>query len=102
MTQLSPTEPGPQPPADDLFRRLRAWPVSSWRHRDRLAAARRAAQTLADLAADGEHRSRRVVPELPEFALADQLTVLYRDAQVLDSPAADRVLTGLAADLGFG
>jgi hypothetical protein len=44
-----------------------------------LADLRAALQVLADLAADGEGRSRRPVPELAPHALADQLTVLGRD-----------------------
>ena len=57
--------PGPQ--SDEFLRRVRAWPVSSWRHGDRIAATRRALDALAALAAaargaevpDGPDRWRR-------------------------------------------
>lgn len=101
MTGAAPTVPGPQLRAEDFFRRLRAWPVSSWRHGDRVRATRAAGQALADLAADAENRRRRTVPELAEFGLADQLAVLYRDALAVRPAQAARILDEVAVRLGF-
>ena len=54
-------------------------------------------QTLADLAADGEGRPRRPVPELRAHGLGDQLAVLTRDAlAVADDAGRLQVATALA------
>jgi hypothetical protein len=45
----------------------------------RLDAVRAGLQTLADLAADADHRPRRPVPRLAPRALADQALVLGHD-----------------------
>ena len=94
--------PGPQ--SDDFLRRVRAWPVSSWRHGDRAAATRRALDALAALAAAARGADVPVVPVLPPHALADQLVVLIADARAAGVPTAELsgVLNGLRADLGLG
>ncbi|MBM9468603.1 hypothetical protein [Nakamurella leprariae] len=91
--------PGPQ--FDDLVRRLRAWPVSAWRHGDREAAARRALQQLADLTAPAD--ADRPVPDAGVHALADQLVVLVADARRdgADPVAVDAVLAELTVVLGW-
>lgn len=86
--------PGPQP--DELFRRLRAWGISSWEHGDRAAHLRAALTALAELG-DGP----TVVPALGPWAFADQLEVLYREAAERDEAAARQVLAALAAALGW-
>ena len=94
--------PGPQ--TDEFLRRLRAWPVSSWRHGDRIAATRRALDALAALAAGARGV---VVPEVPPLAvhvLADQLVVLIADARAAGVPASqvDAVISDLRTELGLG
>ena len=93
--------PGPQ--SDDFLRRVRAWPVSSWRHGDRIAVTRRALDALAALAAAARGADVPAVPPLEAHALADQLVVLIADARAAGvSPSdLDAVLTGLRADLGL-
>lgn len=54
---------------------------------DQLAAIRAGLQRLADLAAAADGHSRRAVPELAAFALADQLLVLGHD--LLGQPIKD-------------
>lgn len=83
--------PGPQP--DDLIRRLRAWPVSSWTA-ERRAAARATMHQLVALSA----APAQPLPELAVTSYPDQLAVLYREAAlyreaVLDG---DAVLDGEA------
>ncbi|GAA1997116.1 hypothetical protein JL107_10510 [Nakamurella flavida] len=98
---ITPHTSGPGPQIDAFTGRLRAWPVSSWRHGDRAARTRRALQELADLAAPqpGEHP----VPDLGAHVLADQLVVLVRaarDAGVEEDRLAG-LLDALAGDLGL-
>lgn len=95
------TRPGPQP--EDMLRRLRAWPVSSWRHGERERATRGAAQQLADVAADGAGEIRRIVPDAGVTALPDQLAVLAADARAAGAPedAILAVLDRLADALGL-
>jgi hypothetical protein len=95
-----PSTPGPQP--DEIVRRLRAWPVSGWRHGDRVARARRSLQDLADLGAHA--RGLAVAPQVPQLgphALGDQLAVLVSDAWRAGVGAADvnRVVSELARHL---
>jgi hypothetical protein len=94
--------PGPQ--SDDFLRRLRAWPVSSWRHGDRIAATRRALDVLAALAATARGAAAPEVPPLAAHVLADQLVVLIADADAAGVPAADvdAVITVLRTELGLG
>jgi hypothetical protein len=94
--------PGPQ--TDEFLRRVRAWPVSSWRHGDRIAATRRALDALAALAATARGAEVPAVPTLPSHALADQLVVLIADARAsgVPSPELDGVLIGLRTELGLG
>jgi len=93
--------PGPQ--SDEVLRRVRAWPVSSWRHGNRIVLTRRALETLAALAAAARGADVPAVPPLEAHALADQLVVLIADARAAGvSPSdLDVVLTGLRADLGL-
>jgi len=94
--------PGPQ--TDEFLRRVRAWPVSSWRHGDRIVATRRALDVLAALAATARGGEVPAVPTLPPHALADQLVVLIADARASGVPPSelDGVLGGLRTDLGLG
>lgn len=85
---------GPGPDPADMLRRLRARPVSSWRHGDREQVMRSALQQLADLAADTAGGPRRAVPDVGAAALADQLAVLLAEAR-----AAGVVLAPLLAEL---
>jgi hypothetical protein len=93
--------PGPQ--ADEFVRRVRAWPVSAWRHGDRIAATRRALDALAVLAAAARGADVPEVPPLAPHTLADQLVVLIADAHAAGVPASgvDAVLTGLRTELGL-
>jgi hypothetical protein len=86
-----------------MLRRLRAWPVSSWRHGERERATRAVAQDLADLAADAAGEMRRVVPDVGVTALPDQLVVLTADARAsgVAEDAIRAVLDRLADALGF-
>lgn len=88
------TRPGPR--SDDLIRRLRAWPLSSWRHGARVERTHAALQALADLTQPG-----RPVPDVGVHALPDQLAVLLREASGAGVPAGriDEVLDALRADL---
>ncbi len=91
--------PGPQP--DEIVRRLRAWPVSGWRHGERVPRTRRALQELAELAAARRATPAPIVPALGPHALGDQLTVLIADAvrAGVDGAEIDRVLVALGTDL---
>ena len=94
--------PGPRP--DDIIRRLRALPVSGWRHGNRIDSARRAMQRLAELAAAARGTSPAPrVPELGAHAIADQLVVLVADARCAGVPpdTVDEALLRLAAELGI-
>lgn len=95
---------GPGLPADDLLRRLRAWPAASWGHGERVARTRAALRELADLAGQARGRPAPPVPELAVTALADQLAVLLADAARAGAPPAEigRVRTDLSRDLGLG
>ena len=94
--------PGPQ--SDEFLRRVRAWPVSSWRHGDRIAATRRALDALAALAAGARGVAAPAVPPLAAHVLADQLVVLIADARAAGVPASevDAMITDLRAELGLG
>ena len=94
--------PGPQ--SDEFLRRVRAWPVSSWRHGDRTAATRRALDALAALAATARGVEPPEVPPLAPHVLADQLVVLMSDARAAGVPASDldAVITDLRTQLGLG
>ncbi len=85
-----------------MLRKLRAWPASSWLHGNRIAAARGAAQELADLAADAAKGPRRRVPDAGAGALPDQLAVLMAEAESAGAPdaAVTIVLHTLADRLG--
>ena len=87
----------------DLFRRVRRWHLSSWRHADRVASTRSALITLAELATSYDRISRPAVPDAGVHALADQLEVLTADALEAGVPAreVDTVLTGLAREFGL-
>ncbi len=87
-----------------MLRRLRAWPVSSWRHGDRIAATRRALDALAALAAAARGVEVPDVPPLATYVLVDQLVVLIADAGAAGVPASDvdAVITDLRTELGLG
>ena len=91
------------PAALDLFRRVRRWHLSSWRHADRIARTRSALSTLAERAATHDRIVRPAVPDAGIHALADQLEVLTADALEAGVPAHEVtiVLAGLARDLGL-
>ena len=93
--------PGPQ--SDEFLRRVRAWPVSSWRHGDRTAATRRALAALAALAATARGVEAPEVPPLAQHVLADQLVVLIADARAAGVPASDldAVIDDLRTELGL-
>ena len=93
--------PGPQ--SDEFLRRVRAWPVSSWRHGDRTAATRRALDALAALAATARGVEAPEVPPLAPHVLADQLVVLIADARAAGVPASDldAVIDDLRTELGL-
>jgi hypothetical protein len=65
-----------------------------------------AVQRMADLAAAAEGEPRRVVPQLGDTVLADQLAVVVDDVLRAGDPAAVRALgaelPALRAALGFG
>ena len=63
-----------------------------------LRAIRAGLQELADLAADADHRPRRVVPELAGHALADQALVLGHD--LLTEERSDLFRAGAVAAIG--
>lgn len=107
--------PGPQP--DDVIRRLRAWPVSSWTP-ERRSAARDTMQRLVSLSS----APAVPLPDLDPTSYPDQLAVLYREASAHPRsagrshtagagesgtagepgrPGADRLLADLAARLGW-
>jgi hypothetical protein len=94
--------PGPQ--SDEFLRRVRAWPVSSWRHGDRTVVTRRALDALAGLAATARGVEAPVVPPLSPHVLADQLVVLIADARAAGVPTSDldAVIDDLRIDLGLG
>jgi len=93
------TRPGPSD--DDPARELRrvVSRLATLGSRAPTDAVQPLLQHLADVAADGEGRERRPVPRLAPHALADQLTVLTRDALAVvpDQTAADDVGRRLAA-----
>lgn len=95
---------GPGLSADDLVRRLRAWPAASWGHGERIARTRAALRQLTDLAGRARGRPAPPVPELAVTALADQLAVLLQDAAHAGAAPAEirPVLADLARDLGLG
>jgi hypothetical protein len=88
---------------DDLFRRVRNWNLSSWRHADRIAQTRSALSSLAAQAATYDGIPRPAVPDVGVHALADQLQVLTMDALEAGVPADEirTVLARLARDLGL-
>lgn len=92
---------GPGLSADDLFRRLRAWPAASWGHGDRVGHTRAALHRLADLAGRARGRPAPPVPDLDVTALGDQLVVLSADAVAAGVPEEQvtAVLADLARDL---
>ena len=87
----------------ELFGRLRAWNVSSWRHGDRVVIVRETLSALAAIASDQDGFDRPPVPEVGVHALADQLEVLVMDAASAGatSERIDAVLDELAVRLGF-
>ena len=89
--------------ADDLFRRVRNWNLSSWRHADRIARTRSALSSLAAHATTYDGIPRPAVPDAGVHALADQLQVLTMDALEAGVPADEvrTVLCRLARDLGL-
>jgi len=93
----------PGPHSAELFRRLRAWNVSSWRLRGRIDAARSALAELAALADAADGRSRPPIPDVSVHGLADQLQVLAMDAFSTGAEPAqvEAVLARLAAALGL-
>ena len=87
---------------DRVVQRLRSLALGSVP----LAPVHRAAQELADLAADAGDGPRRTVPFLAPYAAGDQVAVLAREVEVaadpLDPPAATTLLaaaTAVLADL---
>ena len=94
--------PGPQ--SDEFLRRVRAWPVSSWRHGDRAAATLRALNALAALGAGARGVEAPEVPRLAPHVLGDQLVVLIADARAAGVPASDldAVIADLRTELGLG
>ena len=96
-----PSTPGPQ--AADLFRRLRAWSVSAWRHGERIPAARATLAHLAVLATAHDGTPRPAVPDVGVHALVDQLQVLVADAVLAGAQSAQvcEVLYRLAGTLGL-
>ena len=93
----------PDPQSDEFLRRVRAWPVSSWRHGVRTAATRRALDALAALAATARGVEAPEVPPLAPHVLADQLVVLIADARAAGVPASDldAVIADLRTELGL-
>lgn len=87
-----------------MLRRLRAWPVSSWRHGDRTDRTREALHAVAALAAAARGNPAPAVPDVGPHALADQVVVLLADARAAGAPAGeiDRVMAALLVDLGGG
>jgi hypothetical protein len=63
---------------DRLLNQVRHWGPGRWR-RSRADLVYGLVQRLADLGADAEHRSRRVVPRVGDLALRDQLRVMADD-----------------------
>lgn len=92
-------QPGPQ--LAEVFRRLWAWNVSSWRHGDRIALTRAALSELATMATQYDRIVRPAVPDVGPHALADQLVVLTADALEAGAPQSqvDAVLLDLARGL---
>jgi hypothetical protein len=95
------SRPGPYTVA--FLRRVRAWPVSSWRHGHRAAAGRAVLDALAALATSADGRPRPPVPDAGLHALPDQVEVLVTDA--LDAGAdvqqVDALLQRAATELGL-
>lgn len=94
---------GPGPYTATFLRRVRAWPVPSWRSGRREAAAGAGLDALAGLAATADGRPRPPVPAAGPHALADQFQVLVADALAAGADAldVDAVLRGVAAELGL-
>ena len=94
-------DPGPYP--TEFLRRLRAWPVSSWRHGNRASVARSLLDTLAGLASGADRQPRPAVPDAGAHALPDQVQVLLGDAlgAGVDRGRLDAVLKDAAAELGL-
>ncbi len=93
---------GPGQPSVALFRRLRAWSLSSWRHGERVGVARGVLARLAAMATEFDGSARPPVPDAGVLALPDQLEVLAVDALLAGVPLAEilDVLADLAAGLG--
>lgn len=94
---------GPGPYTDDFLRRVRAWPVSSWRHGRRETVARSTLAALARLASAADGQPRPPVPPAGLHALPDQLQVLVDDALSAGAGLAqvEAVLRTAAAELGL-
>jgi hypothetical protein len=94
---------GPGPYAAEFLRRVRARPVSSWRHGDRERVVRQALDRLAALASGADARQRPPVPDAGLPALADQLEVLIADAlgAGADPQRVEGVLREVAGQLGL-
>ena len=95
------TSPGPY--AAEFLRRVRAWPVSSWRHGQRQDIAFSTLNALAQLASVADGRRRPAVPGAGLHALPDQLHVLIDDAFTAgaDPGQVEAVLRGAAGELGL-
>ena len=95
------TSPGPY--AAEFLRRVRAWPVSSWRHGRREQVARSVLDALGSLASAADGRARPGVPGAGLHALPDQLHVLIDDALTAgaDADEVQALLRAAATDLGL-
>lgn len=94
---------GPGPYAVEFLRRVRAWPVSSWRHGRRHIIVRAVLDSLAELASGADGRARPPVPDAGLHALPDQVEVLMVDALLAgaDARQVDAVLRCAATELGL-
>jgi hypothetical protein len=77
--------------ADRLVRRLRGLSPAAWARGDRQAVVRALAVDLAAVGAPG-----KLLPDLPDYALADVIAVLAHDAAAAD---AERTAALVAAAL---
>ena len=95
------TRPGPYSTA--FLRRVRAWPVSGWRHGQREAVVRSTLDILAGLASAADGRPRPPVPDAGLHALSDQVEVLVADALGAGAQAqdVDAVLQRAGTELGL-
>ena len=72
---------------DRLVRRLRGLTPRGWQAHDRAGVVRRLVDELVAIGGEGH-----VLPDVPDYALADVIAVVGADALKVDPAAANRLL----------